>query len=362
MKVKIIQQIPSLNTYGGIASEFKALQKSNLNKKYEFIPMELPKVHRKISLKDIKYYYNFIKNEQPDIVQVRGVGLDGLNAQIAAKFVPNTKILLCVHAMMSEIWYKKNLKIFFYKHLIEPICFKLSDGISCVYENGSKRLQFNRYRNKMLPFVYNRMPDYSNLNIQEKRKNTRLELDILCQDMVGIYCGRITDGKGLIYLMDAFIMMKDNWPEEFKFIFVGDGEEIETLKKIVITEHLDGKIKFVGAVQDVPKYLSAADFFVLPSLYENHSIALLEALSMKLPIITTNVGGNAEIVRDEIEGLLCQPASSKELYDALNKMINDKSSFSRYKENILKNDYIQFSNYEVDKQLDAVYTKILSSK
>lgn len=117
--------------------------------------------------------------------------------------------------------------------MIEPICFKLSDGISCVYENGSKRLQFNRYRNKMLPFVYNRMPDYSNLNIQEKRKNTRLELDILCQDMVGIYCGRITDGKGLIYLMDAFIMMKDNWPEEFKFIFVGDGEEIETLKKLL---------------------------------------------------------------------------------------------------------------------------------
>ena len=359
-KPKVMEQVPDLNMIGGLTSEFNALKNSSLNQKFEFIPLVLPKVHRKINFKDISYYYKAIKKEKPDIVQIRGAGIDGLNAEIAAKLVPGTKILLCIHGMLSEADYIPKYKYFLYRYIIEPFAFILADGISCVYKGGNERKQLRQFRKKLLPYIYNRMPEYKNMDKNIYRRKVRNELNISSDSIVGIFCGRITYGKGLTYLFDTFKNMRSTWPEKLKFIFVGDGDYLEILQNLSIDLGIEDKVKFTGAKKQVYKYLCAADFYIFPSLHENHSIALLEAIAMQLPVIATNVGGNPEIIRDGIEGLLCPKGNPEALEYCIRKLTTDEGLFKRIRSNILRTEYSQFTNEAVDKQLENVLNAMLN--
>lgn len=359
-KPKVMEQLPGLNMIGGVTTEFNMLKESSLNKKFEFIPLVLPKVHKKINWKDISYYYKEIKKEKPDIIQIRGAGVDGLNAEIAAKLVPGTKILLCVHGMLSEADYISKYKYFLYRYIIEPCAFILADGISSVYKKGNERIQLRPFKKKLLPYIYNRMPNYDDLDKELYRKKIRKELKLSESSFVGIFCGRITYGKGLTYLFEAFKNMRKSWPENLKFIFIGEGDYLDNLKNISIQLNLQEKIKFIGAKNQIGKYLSAADFYIFPSLHENHSIALLEAISMKLPVIATNVGGNPEIIQDGIEGLLCPGGDTKALEQCIRKFSDDKKLYTQIKNNIQHREYPQFSNEAVDNQLETVLQRMLN--
>jgi glycosyltransferase involved in cell wall biosynthesis len=357
-KVKIVQQGTDLSAIGGLSSEFKRLSESSLNDKYDMIPMVLPKVHRMVNLSDIRYYYSFLKKVKPDIVQIRGAQIDGLNAQIAARMVPGIKVLVCVHGMFSELVYLSPIKKMIHTYIVEPIIFRLCDGISCVYQKGNERKQLRKYRGKLLPYVYNRMPDRIETT-PEQRMKTRHECNIPENAIVGVFCGRFGREKGLTYLLDALKNMKDRWPQNFHMLMIGDGEYLSEFKQAIKSQGMSSTVHCVGAREDVKPLLSASDFFIMPSLHENHSIALLEAMAAGLPCIATDVGGNSEIVRNGIEGILCKPFDSKELEENIIQMVLNHGVREEFSNNILKNKFEQFSPTAVDKQLDLVYQLLL---
>ena len=88
----------------------------------------------------------------------------------------------------------------------------------------------------------------------------------------------------------------------------------------------------------------------------------MEALAAELPVVSTDVGGNGEIVRDGIEGILIPAADSEKLKEAILKMSCNSEIRDACKKAIEKNSYLQFSNEYVDKQLDTVYQLMLSGK
>lgn len=357
-KVRIVQQGTDLSAMGGLSSEFKSLSESSLNEKYDMIPMILPKVHRMVNLRDIKYYYSFLNKTKPDIVQIRGAQIDGLNAQIAARMVPGVKVLVCVHGMFSELVYLSPIKKLLHTYIIEPLIFHLCDGISCVYQKGNNRKQLTRYQNKLMPFVYNRMPQRIAAT-PEQRNYTRSQYNIPPNAVVGVFCGRFEREKGLAYLLDAFKRMHDSWPEAFHMLMVGGGAYLTKFKNTIESHGLSRVVHCVGEKKDVKPFLTASDFFIMPSLHENHSIALLEAIAAGLPCIATNVGGNSEIVHSGIEGVLCKPFDSEALEVNIIQMVKQQEQREKFRINILENGYEQFSSTEVDKQLDLVYQLIL---
>lgn len=360
-KPVIVQQATDLSAIGGITSEFKALETSKLSEKYDIIQMVLPKVHKKVNLQDIRFYYDFLRKVHPDIVQIRGAAVDGLNAQIAARLVRGTKILVCVHGMFSELVYMSPIKRAIHEHIVEPVVFHMCDGISCVYVNGNKRKQLQKYKKKLLPYVYNRMPVIEEITLEEKIV-IRNELGISKDAIVGLYCGRFNKEKGLSYLLEAFQLMRGVWPDRLHVLMLGDGDYLPEFKAQIAESELADRVHCVGAKQNVHPYLRVSDFFIMPSLHENHSIALLEALAAELPVVSTDVGGNSEIVRDGVEGILIPAADSEKLKDAILKMSNDSELRDACRKKIEKNDYHQFSNEYVDKQLDMVYQQMLLRK
>lgn len=361
-KIKVVQQVLAPRSKGGVSSEFRALKKSKLSETYEFVPLILEEGHRGINFKDILFYYHGIKKEKPDIVHVRGASVDGLNAEIAAKLAGNVKILVCVHGMYSDFVYYSPVKKWIAKHIIEPLCFTLADGISCVYKNCETRDIFKKYKKKIVQYVYNRIPTYKFHDYENTRRMIREQYGIEENDVVGVFCGRVSKEKGLVYMSNALACIQSDLSDNMHFFVVGEGDYLkELLDRIKLYPKLHKCVHFLGVKEDVQPFLEASDYFIMPSLHENHSIALLEAMAMHLPAIATDVGGNKETVKDGKFGIIIPPYNDKALAEAILRM-SDQKEREFYKQQIKAYSFTEFRDEFVDKQLDLAYQSTLYKK
>lgn len=92
--------------------------------------------------------------------------------------------------------------------------------------------------------------------------------------------------------------------KDVDLLLAGDGPLRGELESLVERLGITGRVRFLGVRSDVPELLRAVDGFTLTSVSEAASLTLLEAMASRLPVVVTAVGGNPEIVRDGVEGLL----------------------------------------------------------
>ena len=139
-------------------------------------------------------------------------------------------------------------------------------------------------------------------------------------EVVGMVA-RIHQSKGIDYLLSAIALAADAGVDR-KFLIVGKGREklAGRLKELHIEEHVIAP----GYREDVPEILSIVDVFVLPSLREGLGTAILEAMAMGKPIISTRVGGIPEAVQHGINGLLVPPADGPALAAAIRELLAEK--------------------------------------
>jgi L-malate glycosyltransferase len=129
--------------------------------------------------------------------------------------------------------------------------------------------------------------------------------------------------KGHEDLLRAFRIVAEAKPNALLKI-VGDGPLLPNLKMLASKLGIADKVYFVDKTNDVPAALQDASVFVLPSHSEGISNALLEAMAMGIPAIVTNVGGNPEVVVDNISGIIVEPRSPELLASAMLTIIADK--------------------------------------
>lgn len=355
-KIKVLHQVLDPSGIGGVSTEFRALQNSQLSEKYEFSSMVLMDSHRGVNLHDVRFYYKKIREIKPDIVHIRGAALDGLNAVIAAKLYGKAKIFVAVHGMYSDKVFISPIKRWFSEHVVEGLTFGLADGISCVCKRITERAYFDRYRKKMIPFVYNRMPKYNNANVQEHRNEIRSLYGIAEDAVVGLFLGRMTNEKGIDDMICALDRISHEALENFVLLMVGDGDYFHTCKETC--KEKPYKVIFTGSQKDTEKFYHAADFFIMPSLHENHSISLLEACAAQLPSVATDCGGNAETISNGKTGLIVPVGNVSQMVGAILRML-DNSERAKFKNCLAIEDFSRFSNEECDKALDRAYESIL---
>jgi len=130
------------------------------------------------------------------------------------------------------------------------------------------------------------------------------------------YSGRLDPLKGLEYLLQALTMV----PAEITLIILGRGPYEGELRLEVKKLQLESRVFFLGFQSNVSSWLRRLDSFILPSLYENHSIALLEAMRAGCSIIVTDVGGNPESISHEKEGLMVPSRDPEALAAAIQRL------------------------------------------
>ena len=147
--------------------------------------------------------------------------------------------------------------------------------------------------------------------------------------------------------------------DNVRFIIVGDGPLkamlLETLEKLKLSD----RVFFAGLQTEVRPYLAAFDTYMMSSIFEGLPIAMLEAMSTGLPIITTNAGGIKEVIQHNQNGLLCDVDNPSVLTDFALQLYRDVELRKRLsleaRETVIKN----FSMEKMVKQLEGLYLDVL---
>lgn len=189
------------------------------------------------------------------------------------------------------------------------------------------------------------------------REEARRRLNILPAQQVLVSVGRLETQKGHKYLLTALSLMAQRGIMPACLI-VGEGRERSALRELVDTLGLADQVQFLGTRHDVADILRAADVYVMPSLWEGLSLALLDAMAAKLPIVATDVGGVRQALGDEL-GLLVKPEKPGELVDAIEYALTHKqemddkcnAAFDRVSE--------QFSDRRMVADIAEVYRKVV---
>lgn len=185
----------------------------------------------------------------------------------------------------------------------------------------------------------------------------REELGICDDDKICVFVGRMVRDKGCEILFDVFKSLheKDN---KLKLLLVGgriDDTDAISAEAESIVSNSDYIIE-CGAQQDVRPYLKAADFLVLPSFREGFGQVLIEANSMGIPVIATNIIGCNNVVQEGINGYLCEPRSHNSLREKIDLMISDTKQYekmkgicrtyciSHYDRKLVSNAYVEYYN------------------
>jgi glycosyltransferase involved in cell wall biosynthesis len=134
--------------------------------------------------------------------------------------------------------------------------------------------------------------------------------------------GRLVPAKHHAALIDAFAALRAR-AEPCALVIIGDGELRGELEARIDRLALHDQVHLLGDRSDVADLLAGFDIFALSSLTEGYSIALLEACAAGLPIVATEVGGNAEIVHEGVNGKRVAAGSAESLTSALQALLQD---------------------------------------
>ncbi len=166
--------------------------------------------------------------------------------------------------------------------------------------------------------------------------------------------GRLEPQKNRRLLIEAFSDIQKNHPEYTLHIY-GEGSQENELKILIKELGINNAVTLHGNVSDVHRQIADAEMFVLSSDYEGLSNALLEAMMMGLPCITTDCAGAKEAVEDGVDGIIIPIRDRKKMAEAMERLISDADLRNRFSELAVKHSK-QFEMRNVVTQWEQLFT------
>lgn len=163
----------------------------------------------------------------------------------------------------------------------------------------------------------------------------KAELGVAPGDVVLSTMARLTKQKGHEFLIAAMPAILERCPA-VRLLLLGEGELREPLANQARALGVEGRISFLGVRSDIPDVLAQTDVFVLPSLWEGTSLALLEAMASGKPIVATDIDGNRPLLQSGRDCLLAPPGEPSPLAEAVLRLIEDRELAQRLGETARK--------------------------
>lgn len=144
--------------------------------------------------------------------------------------------------------------------------------------------------------------------------------------------GRLQPQKNQKMLIDVFNSIKDRYPE-LKLVIYGEGSYRSELEKHISELKLTDKVLLPGKEKDIFNKISSAKAFVMTSNYEGMSNALIEAMCLGLPVISTKVSGTEDLIMNGENGIVIELNDAAALEDSLTKILDDSEYSSKLADN-----------------------------
>jgi sugar transferase (PEP-CTERM/EpsH1 system associated) len=162
----------------------------------------------------------------------------------------------------------------------------------------------------------------------EQARQLRAQLGIADDDLVLGTVSRLDPVKNQRMMLEAFSLFSASKAECW-LLMVGDGPDRTMLEAFAGQLGIGERVIFTGFQSNPADYLNAMDIFLLSSHTEGTSMTVLEAMSLGKPCILTQVGGNPELVQDQVSGLLVPPQNPEAMATAMEKLANSQALSQR---------------------------------
>lgn len=228
--------------------------------------------------------------------------------------------------------------------------------VTITVSNWMKGLLEQNYGAKNVNMIHNGV---DNVFFSPEKNNGHIKgLDT--EDPIVLFSSRMTVAKGANYLIKAMPgIIKEN--KDAHFVFSGAGDKVPWMnlleKEGVDRSHYDilGYLDY----SELAGLYARADVFVVPSLYENLPIRILEAMSSCTPVVATNICAIPEAITHEYDGILIPPRDPKAIANNVTKLLQDNDYSKKLANNARKTVVEKFSWEKIGKETEKVYEKMI---
>ena len=274
---------------------------------------------------DLKHFYWLIKKIKRLKIDLLQVNLFKacIIGRLAGKLAGVPIVVSTIHGSPSrwpKQWLRRKLDVLLNRITANYFC----DQVIAVSETNKK---FFVELEKIKPEKITVIPNSINLNPLVQRTSI---LGVSENDKVIGTTGRLSDQKGLDYLINALPSILTEYPNT-KLVLVGDGPLKQDLVNLVIDLNIQDKVIFLSKKykNEIPGLLLNFDIFILSSLWEGLSTSLLESMLLKIPVITTELEENKEVVKHNSTGMLVPTRNHEAISQAVINSFKDGEKTQR---------------------------------
>ncbi|MCU7555628.1 glycosyltransferase [Alteromonas sp. ASW11-19] len=243
------------------------------------------------------------------------------------------------------------------RRVINPLLLKATDRVTAISQATRNALsRFEYIPQDRSEVIYNGIaplrPDANNV---EQLKHT---LGLAESDTVVGTIARLDPIKNQLMMLRAFADACQA-QRNLKLLIVGDGEMRESLEALTDDLDLRDRVIFTGYITNPTDYLALMRYFLLPSLSEGTSMTLLEALSIGIPCIVTDAGGNAEVITDGVTGFVT-PNDDQDAYSQalMNAALLSESEYQGLAGNCINDFKARFARSIMNEQYVSLYQEV----
>jgi len=295
--------------------------------------------YRRFSLKALLQLKTLINTKHVQIIHSHGNGA-GIYSRLLKLLCPCISVVHTFHGISDSYPSKvKEILNLMFGRLLSP----LANRYICV-SNGEKEMAINRHFSKGTNtiVIYNGIKDPCHIVKTHLKRNWCF-----------VTISRFDYQKNMNAMFRIVEQFKDE--DRVSFIWVGDGEERMSLESKAKNEHLN--ITFTGFIKNPTVYMEKADWYISSSRFEGLPYGLIEAASLGLPILASNVNGNNEVVKDAFNGFLFK--KEKEAIKMIREIIDCKLDYSLLSEHSLEYFKSHFTEKQMIDKLIQLYTVLL---
>ena len=301
-------------------------------------------------------YVSLLKDHY-DIVHLHSFQPSPVLASLISSRIFGSRAVVTFHSFAPPTWHHN----FAMRNLMR-ISLKNYDAVPCISEYVRERVaNFMGSSRTRICTIYNGVDtDYFNPQIDPKNLKENLGID---GKKVILFVGRLVSLKGVQYLLEAMPSVLKEAREDVVLVICGTGVKMKYLKEMTGKLDLSSNVIFAGFVphQQLPNYYAISDICVVPSTFESLGSVILEAMSMKKPVIGSNVGGIPEIIKHDNNGLLVPPKDPSALSAAILRLFMDNGLRRRISSNGRLVVEEKFSWDKIAGQVSELYQQITES-
>ena len=302
--------------------------------------------HRKFSVKKLLGLNKFIKDNDIEIVHSHGKGA-GIYSRILKILNPRLKIVHTLHGVhIGEYGFLKKSAYIFLERFLTLFTDKF---INVSKSENSVCLKLKLFKKSKSEVVYN------GIKALLKDDNAKIKFDLSGKKVVTII-SRFEYQKNMGLAYEIAKNFKDN--SNIVFLWLGDGNDRAKFESMA---QKDGaNIIFTGFTDEVPAYLSATDIYLSTSRWEGLPYALIEAQSLGIPIVATNVVGNNEVVENGKSGFLFE--SAQQACRDIEILLNDEQIYGKMQAEALLNFKDKFNIGAMIRKVEKIYEQIFENR